>query len=285
MTKRPYIIIISGLSGAGKTVALRSLEDSGFLCADNLPPQLINDFVKISIDHSKATKIGIGIDIREKEFLNELEGIVTASKKRYIMHKIFLEAGINDLIRRYKETRRPHPLGHLTGGDISKAIQMESKMLEPLREHADRVIDTSTMTPHQLRHHIISIFGDISVDVLKITLISFGFKYGIPQHLDMLFDARFLPNPHFVPELRALTGKNESVKDFIFSDKSTLAFLEKIEPLVDFLIPEYIKEGRAYLTIGIGCTGGRHRSPAIVEWLYGVIIKHKVIVEIVDRDI
>ncbi|MBF0474199.1 MAG: RNase adapter RapZ [Nitrospirae bacterium] len=285
MTTRPYIIIISGLSGAGKTVALRALEDSGFFCADNLPPQLINDFVKISINHSKANKIGIGIDIREKEFLNELEGIVNASRKRYIMHKIFLEAGANDLIRRYKETRRPHPLDHLTDGDISKAIAMESKLLEPLREQADRIIDTSAMTPHQLRHHIISIFGDISVDVLKITLISFGFKYGIPQHLDMLFEARFLPNPHFIPELRALTGKDDKVKDFVLSDKSTTEFLGRIEGLVDFLIPEYIKEGRAYLTIGIGCTGGRHRSPAIIEWLYGVIIKHKVIVEVVHRDI
>jgi UPF0042 nucleotide-binding protein len=282
---RPYIIIISGLSGAGKTVALRALEDSGFFCVDNLPPRLINDFVKISLNSSKATKIGIGIDIREKEFLNELDGIVNASRKKYNMHKIFLEAGTNDLIRRYKETRRPHPLGHLTEGDISKAIEMESKMLEPLREQADRILDTSAMTPHQLRHHITSIFSGISADVLKITLISFGFKYGIPQHLDMLFEARFLPNPHFIAELRALTGLDEPVRDFVFSDNSTTEFLQKIEGLVDFLIPQYIKEGRAYLTIGIGCTGGRHRSPAITQWLKDVISKYNVVVDVVHRDI
>lgn len=281
---RPYIIIISGLSGAGKTVALRALEDSGFFCTDNLPPQLINDFVEISIDHSKADKIGIGIDIREKEFLFELEGIVNASKKRYNMHKIFLEAAPIDLIRRYKETRRPHPLGHITDGDISKAIEMEGNMLEPLKEHADRIIDTSGMTPHQLRQHIISIFGDISAEVLKITLISFGFKYGVPQHLDMLFEARFLPNPYFIPELRNLTGMDKSVKDFVFSNRSTQEFLTRIEGLVDFLIPEYIKEGRAYFTIGIGCTGGRHRSPVIIEWLRDVISKHKVVVNVVHRD-
>ncbi len=282
---KPFVIIISGLSGAGKTVTLRSLEDSSFFCVDNLHPSLIDDFIRISVVNSKVEKIGIGIDIREKEFLNEIEDVIHSLRKRYNLHIIFLEAEPDCLVRRYKETRRPHPLAQSARGNILGAIEMEKKLLNPLRSESDRIIDTSPFNPHQLRHLITSTFGRIQADTLKVTLISFGFKYGMPQHLDMLLDVRFLPNPHYVDDLRPLTGLDEPVKQFVFKNKLTLDFLDKIKDLMNFLIPQYVKEGKTYLAIGVGCTGGKHRSPAIIERLKDYLQKHDLPIEIIHRDI
>jgi len=275
------IVIITGLSGSGKTVALRALEDSGFFCVDNLPIALIDSFISIISQNREIKKIGIGIDIREKGFLLEISEILKTLKNKYLVDVLFLETEKEVLIRRFKETRRPHPLG----GDIEEAIQAEKEKLSPLRDAADRIADTSSFTPHQLRQFVISLYGIPKGKKMTVTLISFGFKFGIPQNIDLLFDVRFLPNPNFIPELKALKGTDKKVYDFIFKKTGTKVFMTKIKEFFDFLIPQYIKEGKSYLIIGIGCTGGNHRSPAIVENLRNYFNKHPVDLNIIHRDL
>ena len=260
-----FVVIVTGLSGSGKSVALRALEDEGFFCADNLPVTLMESFISTVTANNRTMKIGIGIDIREKEFLPSFDSVLTALRKRCHIEIIFLEADRDALLRRFKETRRPHPLAS-EEVSLEQAIQMESLLLSPLRAEADKVVDTSSYTPHQLRHAIVSLFKAPDSDSdMSITLISFGYKFGIPQNIDLLLDVRFIPNPHFVPALRELKGTDSEVKDFVFESAFTREFIERTTALLDFLIPRYGEEGKAYLTIGFGCTGGRHRSPAIVE--------------------
>jgi UPF0042 nucleotide-binding protein len=259
------VVIVTGLSGSGKSVALRALEDEGFFCADNLPVTLMESFISTVTANNRTMKIGIGIDIREKEFLPSFGSVLTALRKKCHIEIIFLEAERDALLRRFKETRRPHPLAS-EEVSLEQAIQIESALLSPLRDEADKVLETSSYTPHQLRHAIASLFKAPDRDsAMSITLISFGYKFGIPQNIDLLLDVRFIPNPHFVPALRELKGTDSVVKDFVFESASTREFIEKASALLDFLIPRYTEEGKAYLTIGFGCTGGRHRSPAIVE--------------------
>jgi len=262
---KPSVVIITGLSGSGKSVALRALEDEGFFCVDNLPVTLMESFLSIVSSNGHNTRIGIGVDIREKEFLSSFDAVISALRVNYAVQIIFLEADKDALIRRFKETRRPHPLvsPEIT---VESAIDAEHRMLLPLRSASDRVVDTSSYTPHQLRHLIASFFKTASAaGSMSITLISFGFKFGIPQNIDLLLDVRFLPNPNFVPVLKAHKGTDKEVSDFILEQPATKDFLEKTVSLLNFLIPHYVEEGKAYLTIGFGCTGGRHRSPAIVE--------------------
>ncbi len=264
---KPTIVIITGLSGSGKTVALRALEDSDFFCVDNLPIALIDLFVSIVSKNKELKKIGIGIDIREKGFLSEIGNVLKTLRNKYRTEILFLEAEKDILLRRFKETRRPHPLG----GNIEDAIQIEKERLSLLKEEADRIVDTSSYTPHQLRQFVTSLYrGQKGKKLMTVVLISFGFKFGTPQNIDLLFDVRFLPNPNFVPELKALKGTDKKVSDYVFKKQVTKAFLNKMKELIDFLIPLYIREGRSYLTIGIGCTGGNHRSPAIVERTAGL---------------
>jgi len=279
---KPTIVIITGLSGSGKTVALRALEDSDFFCVDNLPIALIDLFVSIVSKNKELKKIGIGIDIREKGFLSEIGNVLKTLRKKYRIEILFLEAEKDILLRRFKETRRPHPLG----GNIEDAIQIEKERLSLLKEEADRIVDTSSYTPHQLRQFVTSLYrGQKGKKLMTVVLISFGFKFGTPQNIDLLFDVRFLPNPNFVPELKALKGTDKKVSDYVFKKQVTKAFLNKMKELIDFLIPLYIREGRSYLTIGIGCTGGNHRSPAIVERMQGYLKKHPIDLSIVHRDI
>jgi UPF0042 nucleotide-binding protein len=278
----PIIVIITGLSGSGKTVALRALEDSDFYCVDNLPIALIDSFVSEVSKDREIKKIGIGIDIREKGFLSEINSVLKILRDKYRTEILFLEAERDVLIRRFKETRRPHPLGW----NIEEAIQTEKGRLAPLREAADRIVDTSSFTPHQLRQFITSLHKiQTGKKAMTVVLISFGFKLGTPQNIDLLFDARFLPNPNFVPELKLLKGTDKAVSDYVFKSQTAKAYVKKIKEFIDFLIPLYIKEGRSYLTIGIGCTGGNHRSPAIVEKLKGYIKKHPIDLSIVHRDL
>jgi RNase adapter protein RapZ len=280
--KSPLIVIITGLSGSGKTVALRALEDAGFFCVDNLPVALIDSFASEIWKNSGIRKIGIGIDIREKGFLSDIDTVIHSLKKKYRTEILFLEAEQDVLLRRFKETRRPHPLE----GNIEDAIRTERERLNVLREAADRIIDSSSFTPHQLREFITGFYSrQTGRKAMTVVLISFGFKYGAPQNIDLLFDVRFLPNPYFIPALKPLTGTDKEVSDFVIKNNTTRAYLNKMKPLIDFLIPHYIKEGRAYLTIGIGCTGGKHRSPAIVEKLKGSLKKHPVEFSIVHRDL
>jgi UPF0042 nucleotide-binding protein len=278
----PIIVIITGLSGSGKTVALRALEDSDFYCVDNLPITLIDSFVSEVSKDREIKKIGIGIDIREKGFLSDVNSVLKILRDKYRTEILFLEAERDVLIRRFKETRRPHPLGW----NIEEAIQTEKGRLAPLREAADRIVDTSSFTPHQLRQFITSLYKiQTGKKAMTVVLISFGFKLGTPQNIDLLFDARFLPNPNFIPELKLLKGTDKAVSDYVFKHRTAKAYVKKIKEFIDFLIPLYIKEGRSYLTIGIGCTGGNHRSPAIVEKLKGYIKKHPIDLSIVHRDL
>ena len=279
---KPTIVIITGLSGSGKTVALRALEDSDFFCVDNLPIALIDLFVSIVSKNKELKKIGIGIDIREKGFLSEVGKVLKTLRNKYRTEILFLEAEKDILLRRFKETRRPHPLG----GNIEDAIRIEKERLSLLKEEADRIVDTSSYTPHQLRQFVTSLYrGRKGKKLMTVVLISFGFKFGTPQNIDLLFDVRFLPNPNFVPELKALKGTDKKVSDYVFKKQVTKAFLNKMKELIDFLIPLYIREGRSYLTIAIGCTGGNHRSPAIVERMQGYLKKHPIDLSIVHRDI
>jgi UPF0042 nucleotide-binding protein len=279
---RPIIVIISGLSGSGKTVALRALEDSGFFCADNLPVTLIDSFVSIVSKNTDTKKIGIGVDIREKGFLSGINEVLKALRNNYRTDVLFLEAEKEVLVRRFKETRRPHPLG----GPLEESIRIEKERVALLREAADRIIDTSSFTPHHLRQIVTSLYAtEQGEKAMTVTLISFGFKLGTPQNVDLLFDARFLPNPNFVPALKPLKGTDRRVSEYVFRHRTAKEYVKKIKELIDFLIPLYIKEGRAYLTIGVGCTGGNHRSPAILEKLKRSLKKHPIDLSIVHRDI
>jgi UPF0042 nucleotide-binding protein len=281
------VVIVSGLSGAGKTVALRALEDAGFFCIDNLPVKLIASFLT-AIDSRNIRNVGIGVDIREKTFLGDAYRIIALLKEHYGVEIIFLEAEKEVMIRRFKETRRPHPMivtGTVTG--IEDAIEEEKKQLTVLRDSADKILDTSNYTPHQLRQMIMSAYSRAEVSKgLNITLISFGYKYGIPQSSDLLFDIRFLPNPYFVPSLKPLTGLDEGVAAYVMSNADAVDLLSRLDNLLGFLLPRYIKEGRAYLVIGVGCTGGRHRSPVLVQELAKRIKdNYRIESNIVHRDI
>ena len=279
---KPIIVILTGLSGSGKTVALRALEDSGFFCVDNLPIALIDSFASIISRNREIRKIGIGIDIREKGSLPEIKDVLKTLRKKYQMQVLFLEAEKDVLMRRFRETRRPHPLG----GNIDEVMNIEKERLAPLKDVADRVVDTSSFTPHQLRQLITSFYGlQTGRKTMSVVLISFGFKFGAPQNIDLLFDVRFLPNPNFVPELKPLRGTDRQVADYVLKNTTAKAYVKKIQELIDFLIPQYIKEGRSYLTIGVGCTGGNHRSPAIAEKLQSHLRRHPIDLSVVHRDL
>lgn len=279
---KPLIVIITGLSGSGKTVALRAIEDAGFFCVDNLPIALIKSFVSIIARNREIDKIGIGIDIREKGSLSGIRDVLGVLREKYRTEVLFLEAEKDVLVRRFRETRRPHPLG----GSIDAAIYQERERLVPLREAATRIVDTSSLTPHQLRQLVASLYGiQKGKKAMTLTIISFGFKFGVPQNLDLLFDMRFLPNPHFVPDLKTLNGTDKRVSDYVLKDRTTKAYLRKIRGLIDFLIPHYLREGRSYVTVGVGCTGGNHRSPAIAERLGFHLRKHPVDLNIIHRDL
>lgn len=281
-SRGPRILIVSGLSGSGKTVALRAVEDAGFYCVDNIPVSLISSLIGKILRQSGSRHIAIGIDIREKEFLGDLNAAVALLRKKFPLQILYLEAEPEVLVRRFKETRRPHPLG----GSLEEAIMAEKKVLTGLKTNADRVIDTSSLSPHELRKLIMSLYAPKAGHKdLAVSIISFGFKYGIPQNIDLLFDLRFLPNPHFIPELRELTGRDKKVSDFVFSQPVTKQFMKKVKDLLSFLIPHYIREGKSYISIAFGCTGGKHRSPAIAEEISRFMAKENLEPHIIHRDI
>ncbi len=279
---RPYTIIVTGLSGSGKSVALNALEDNGFFCVDNLPVTLIKTFVDLCHKTPSIAKIAIGVDIRERKFLASLSDTATALRKTHKLEIIYLEAKDDILLRRFKETRRPHPLGDK---DLKRAIRIESKRLLPARQESDRIINTSSLSPHDLRNLLARTYSGSNKKSMSISVISFGYKYGIPSEADLLFDVRFLPNPNFIEELREFPGTSNKVKSFVLAQQDTKDFLDKLYPLLMHTIPLYMKEGRSYLTIGVGCTGGRHRSPAIVQKIQNDLKKQKLDISIVHRDL
>lgn len=281
-------VIITGLSGAGKSEAVRALEDLGFFCVDNLPPTLIPKFAELaSQSEGKIDRIALVVDIRSREFFDKLFYVLDDLEEMGVNYEIlFLEASDEALVRRFKETRRRHPLS--AEGGIVEGLSEERRKLEQVREKASRIIDTSNITPKQLRERIASSFSQKSPSKgIDVIIVSFGFKHGIPMDADLVFDVRFLPNPHYVDALRPLTGESDAVRDYVFRSKVTKSFLDKLFELMGFLLPQYTKEGKTQLIIGIGCTGGRHRSVAIANRLAGFLKEqgYNVTVEHRDKDI
>jgi len=279
-------IVITGISGAGKSMVAKHLEDAGFFCIDNLPPLLIPKIAEIcSQSYRKMDKIAVVIDIRGGELLNDLFPALEAlTEDGHTYEILFMEASDKVVIERYKESRRKHPLAQ--EGRLEKSISEERRVLQSIKERANYVIDTSELAPKQLKEAITGILGqDSALNGLVINIISFGFKYGIPLECDLIFDVRFIPNPYYIESLRKHTGKNDDVKEYIFNMPETNEFLEKLCSMLDFLIPNYIKEGKSHLVIGIGCTGGRHRSVAIADELGRYLKEHENRVIIEHRDI
>ena len=260
------IIIVTGMSGSGKTVALKMFEDFGYYCVDNLPVELVSNFVELTIDSERGMKgVALGIDIRSG--LDGLDGVIDELKHKKInMEILFLEADDEALIKRYKETRRNHPLA--ADGRLIDGIHLERQRLAFLRVKADRIMDTGRMLTKELKQELRAIYVDgKSFNNLFVTVLSFGYMYGIPDDPDLLFDVRFLPNPFYDPDLRLKTGEEHGVADYVFSNGDAEVFLDKLDDMIKFLIPRYIDEGKSALVIGIGCTGGQHRSVAIAAAL------------------
>lgn len=262
-------VIVTGLSGAGRSTALKNFEDLGYFCVDNLPTTLIPKFAEICLQlKDKIKKVALGIDIREGDFLDDLFGSLEELGKMGFSHQIlFLEASNSVLVRRYSETRRKHPLDR-EGRSMLEVIIKERKRLMGIKERADKIIDTTALTPQEFKQVIFSSFREAAeLDTMNVSLVSFGYKYGIPVDADLVIDTRFLPNPHYIERLRPLTGNNPEVSRFVLRSSVTQKFLRKYFGLLKFLIPYYIREGKSYLTIAVGCTGGRHRSVIIVNEL------------------
>ncbi len=284
------LVIVTGMSGAGKTQALKMLEDMGFYCVDNLPIPLIETFAELTMSNQGGIRnAALGIDIRSGEDLSVLNRIFDDwSRKRVPFEILFLDAGDETLIKRYKETRRAHPLA--AGGRIDSGIEKERVKLGFLKEEADYIIDTSRLLTKELRQELEKIFiNRESYRNLYITILSFGFKYGIPSDADLVFDVRFLPNPYYAEELRLKTGEEKEVRDYVMQHGTAALFLDKLNDMLEFLIPNYVLEGKNQLVIAIGCTGGKHRSVTIARSVYdrfksreefGIKIEHRDI----DKD-
>jgi UPF0042 nucleotide-binding protein len=268
------VVLISGLSGSGKTTAIKALEDRGFYCIDNLPVVLLPKFVELCQQSAgRISKVGLVIDIRGEEFMADSRQIIEELRLEGLtVEVIFLEASDEMLVRRYKETRRQHPLA--AGVSIKNGIEMERERLMILRDLADKVIDTSNLNVHQLKEVITRFFlSESPPSQMAVTLMSFGYSFGIPYEADVIIDVRFLANPFFVNHLKRLTGEDREVREYVLKWPETKEFLTRFQDLVNFLVPLYQKEGKAYLTIGIGCTGGRHRSVVIVNELATILRK------------
>jgi UPF0042 nucleotide-binding protein len=260
------IVLVTGLSGAGKTSALKAFEDAGYYCIDNLPPSMIPDVLAlVPAEEEDAAGMVVVVDIRGRQYFGEEieKGLdFVRGESNWEPQIIFIEADDRTLVRRYKESRRPHPAA--TGGNILAGIRTERRFLASLRQSADIIVDTSGLSAVEARKRFVRLVGG-STRRLSVSLISFGFKYGTPLDVDMLLDVRFLPNPHYDLELRPLSGHDAPVRDAVLSQNDTKEFLARLRDLLSFLIPRYVAEGKTYFTLGIGCTGGRHRSVTIVE--------------------
>lgn len=280
------VIIITGLSGSGKSTAARALEDEGFFVVDNLPLALLPQFLTLAEQGVRSTsEVAVVIDIRNRDFLAGLESTLqTVREAGYRLDIFFFDAADEILLRRYSETRRRHPLTQQEG--VAEGIRRERRLLGGLRNLATQIIDSSRLTPHQLRAQVVQIArGGEGLLPLVIQLQSFGFRYGIPPDSDLVIDVRFLPNPHFVPELQGQTGLDAAVSEYVVSRPPCREFLQHLLGLLHFLLPHYRQEGKSYLTISIGCTGGRHRSVAIVEELQPSLAGAGVALQVLHRDI
>lgn len=262
-------VVVTGMSGGGKSTALKMLEDAGFYCVDNLPASLIEKFVElIATPGSEITKVALGLDVRAGESFKEVTSILQKEKEAgYDFEILFMDASDNALVKRYKETRRVHPLA--SGGRVEEGIRRERDLLSGIKTQADYVIDSSNLLTRELKEELDRIFiKNEEYNSLMITLLSFGFKYGIPADADLVFDVRFLPNPFYIDELKQKTGNDKEVRDYVMQFEESRTFLDKLTDMLQFLIPNYVKEGKYQLVVAIGCTGGQHRSVTLANELY-----------------
>ncbi len=278
-------VIVTGISGSGKSSAVKVLEDIGYFCIDNMPPQLIPDFAAICHDNKDISKIAIVTDIRGGALFFKLSDSITQLHIRGINVKVlFLEASREVLIKRYKETRRKHPLDEASGGDIAKAIDAEIELLGSIRENADYIVDSSLLSTGQLKEQIAGLFLEKASDGMMVSCMSFGFKYGAPGEADLVFDVRCLPNPFYIPELKEKTGLDKEVQDYVMSHKQSTMLRDKLFDLISFLIPHYVTEGKSRLVIAFGCTGGKHRSVTFAEQTAAYLRGKDLKVRILHRD-
>jgi len=280
----PELVIITGMSGSGKASVLKAFEDLGYYCVDNLPVDLIPRFAELAVQSGDIRRTALVVDVREGSKLEKLPGILKSVKLMIPTKVVFLEASDAVLVRRFSETRRPHPFG--TGAPVRTALKTERRHLGTIRRLADFVIDTSKFNVHELRAHINETFHEESSEKnILVSCVSFGFRHGVPEDADLVFDVRFLPNPHFVPEFRPLTGRHPRLAKYIRSFPQTREFISRISDLLIYLLPHYIHEGKSYLTIAFGCTGGRHRSVMIAEAVGRLLRKAGYRLKVVHRDI
>lgn len=282
--ERPHVLVVTGMSGAGKSSAANVLEDNGYTVIDNLPPAVLSQVVEFHGVGERRSRLAVVVDARGGDALETLQEVVQQLSQNGINTAIlFLDAEDNAIIRRYEENRRPHPLGYAT---IEEAIAAEREMLDPLREAADVVIDTTDLNVHQLRDRVINEFSSEAMQrPMRVSVRSFGYKHGTPRDADIIFDVRFLPNPHWVPELKPLRGTDPDVADYVLGNPDAVEFVDRVDELVSFLIPRYESEGKSYVSVGIGCTGGHHRSVAIAEELGRRLEKQGVRAAVRHRDV
>ena len=280
-------LIVTGLSGAGKSRAVDALEDIGFYCVDNMPPQLISKVAEICLaGNSQINRIAIVTDLRGGDMFYGLFEQLDELKDKGLEYKLlFLDASNQELVRRYKETRRRHPLADLVKGGLEEAIRNERILLKPARERADYIIDTTHLTANELKQRMNNIFLDNIRNSMLVNVMSFGFKYGVPAEADLVFDVRCLPNPFYVDDLKPKTGLDEEVRNYVMDSEDSRKLLEKLKDLISFLIPLYQKEGKTQLMIGVGCTGGKHRSVTFAELLYQYLSDQNHNVRVLHRDI
>ncbi|OJG99136.1 nucleotide-binding protein [Enterococcus termitis] len=283
MADNLQLVIITGMSGAGKTVAIQSFEDMGYFCIDNMPPSLIPKFWELIKESGKVTKIALVIDLRSRNFFREIQDMLIELENTNLIDTtiMFLDATDEELVSRYKETRRAHPLA--MDGLVTEGIRKERAILEEIRGDAQVVIDTTELSPRQLRERINEEFKSRDTHGFRVEMISFGFKYGLPIDADIVMDVRFLPNPHYIPELRPLTGQDKSVYDYVMSFPETEEFYTRFIDLLKNVMPGYEKEGKSSVTVAIGCTGGQHRSVALTERV-GTELSQDYHVNITHRD-
>lgn len=284
MSKPIDVILVTGMSGAGRSTATRALEDLGWFVVDNLPPTLMGEVVEYVPAKAGLTKVAVVADVRGGNLFDELQGSLKAIKKAgHDVRVLFLEAGDEALVRRYESSRRPHPLQR--EDNILAAVQRERTLLGDLRAESDLVIDTTNLNVHELRRAIEEAFGDDDHVALRATVMSFGFKYGIPVDADLVADMRFLPNPYWDPKLKELTGLDSAVNDYVINQPEAAQFLESYSNLVSLVEDGYLREGKRFVTIAIGCTGGKHRSVSMAENLGARLVKNGVEVRVVHRDL